>query len=50
MVKKEAIFIGGAIAIGIAIAGSLFLLYPDMMFRNSGLSSQTSGDEHASTY
>lgn len=38
MVKKEAIFIAGAIAIGIAAAGSLFMLFPDMMFKNTGFS------------
>jgi hypothetical protein len=37
---KEAIFIMGAIAAGVAIAGSLFLLYPDMMFQNTSLESQ----------
>lgn len=38
MAKKEAMFIAGAIAIGIAVAGSLFMLYPDMMFKNTGFS------------
>lgn len=37
---KEAIFIFGAIAAGVAIAGLLFLLYPDMTFRNTSLESQ----------
>jgi len=37
---KEAIFIIGAIAVGIAAAGSLFLMYPDLMLRNTGLNSQ----------
>jgi hypothetical protein len=37
---KEAIFIGGAIAVGVAVAASLFLLYPDMMFKNTSLESQ----------
>lgn len=37
---KEAIFIMGAIAAGVAVAGSLFLLYPDMMFQNTSLESQ----------
>ena len=37
---KEGIFIFGAIAAGIAIAGSLFLLYPDMMFQGTSLESQ----------
>jgi hypothetical protein len=37
---KEGIFIFGAIAAGIAIAGSLFLLYPDMMFQGTSLQSQ----------
>lgn len=38
MVKKEAIFIAGAIAIGIAVAGSLFMVFPDTMFKNTGFS------------
>lgn len=37
---KQAIFIVGAIAIGVAVAGSLFFLYPDLMLGNSGLNSQ----------
>lgn len=37
---KEMIFIFGAIAAGVAIAGSLFLLYPDMMFQGTSLESQ----------
>jgi hypothetical protein len=37
---KEAIFIMGAIAAGVAVAGSLFLIYPDMMFQNTNLESQ----------
>jgi hypothetical protein len=41
MAKKEAIFIVGAIVVGIAVAGSLFLLYPDLMFRNTSLDSQS---------
>jgi hypothetical protein len=38
---KEAIFIVGAIVAGVAVAGSLFLLYPDLMFRNTGFDSQS---------
>lgn len=38
---KEAIFIVGAIVVGVAVAGSLFLLYPDLMFRNTSLDSQS---------
>jgi hypothetical protein len=37
---KEAIFIFGAIAAGIAVAGSIFLLYPDLMFQNTGFETQ----------
>ncbi|HKZ61688.1 MAG TPA: hypothetical protein VJZ68_04635 [Nitrososphaera sp.] len=37
---KEANFIIGAIAVGIAAAGSLFLMYPGLMLRNPGLNSQ----------
>jgi hypothetical protein len=37
---KEMIFIFGAIAAGAAIAGSLFLLYPDMMFQGTNLETQ----------
>jgi len=45
MVKKEAIIIGGAIVIGVAVAGSLFMLYPDMMLRNTGFNLQSSGTD-----
>jgi hypothetical protein len=38
---KEAIFIVGAIVAGVAVARSLFLLYPDLMFRNTGFDSQS---------
>jgi|GEM_PF-6936538 len=41
MAKSEAIFIGGSIAIGAAILGVLFLLYPDFMFAPSASSSGT---------
>ncbi|MEP0824464.1 MAG: hypothetical protein HRF40_03175 [Nitrososphaera sp.] len=41
MAKTEAIFIGGSIAIGAAILGVLFLLYPDFMFAPSASSSGT---------
>lgn len=41
MVRMEAIFIIGAIAIGAGIGGGLFLLYPDMMFQNTGFSEQS---------
>jgi hypothetical protein len=37
---KEAIFIFGAIAAGVAVAGSLFLLFPDMMFKGTSLDAQ----------
>jgi hypothetical protein len=37
---KEAIFIIGAIAAGVAVAGSLFLLYPDVMFKGTSLDTQ----------
>ena len=37
---KETFIIIGAIAAGAAIAGSLFLLYPDMMFKGTSLDSQ----------
>jgi hypothetical protein len=37
---KEAIFIFGAIAAGVAVAGSLFLLFPDMMFKGTSLDTQ----------
>jgi hypothetical protein len=37
---KEAIFIMGAIAAGVAVAGSLFVLYPDLMFQNTSLETQ----------
>jgi hypothetical protein len=43
MVKKEAIFIAGAIIVGAAVAGSLFMFYPDMMFGQSSLSAQSGG-------
>ena len=45
MAKKEAIIIGSAIAVGIAVAGSLFMLYPDMLLRNTGLDTQTTGTD-----
>lgn len=45
MARKEAIIIGSAIVAGIAVAGSLFLLYPDMMLRNTGFETQTSGTD-----
>ena len=38
---KEAIFIVGAIVVGATVAGSLFLFYPDLMFRNTSLDSQS---------
>ena len=37
---KETIFIIGAIAAGVAVAGSLFLLYPDVMFKGTSLDTQ----------
>lgn len=37
---KEMVFIFGAIAGGIAIAASLFVLYPDSMFQGTSLESQ----------
>lgn len=40
---KEAIFIGGSIAIGAAILGALFLVYPDFMFGPSASSSGVTG-------
>lgn len=40
---KEAIFIGGSIALGAAILGALFLLYPDFMFGPSSSSSGVTG-------
>ncbi|MEW6605650.1 MAG: hypothetical protein AB1351_13315 [Thermoproteota archaeon] len=40
MAKSEAIFIGGSVAVGAAILGALFLLYPDFMFGPSASSSE----------
>jgi hypothetical protein len=37
---KETIIIMGAIAAGVAVAGSLFLLYADMMFKNTSFDTQ----------
>jgi hypothetical protein len=37
---KETIIIMGIIAAGVAIAGSLFLVFPDMMFKNTGFETQ----------
>jgi len=42
MAKKDAVFIVGAMAIGVAVSESPFLLYPDLMFKNSGFDSQSS--------
>jgi hypothetical protein len=44
MAKTEMFFIVGGIAAGVAIAGSLFLLYPDMMFKNTSFQAQQSGE------
>lgn len=37
---KEIIFVVAAIVAGVAVAGSLFLLYPDLMFQNTSFESQ----------
>lgn len=39
--RKKAVIIVGAIAVGVAVGWSLFLLYPDLMFRNIGFDSQS---------
>ena len=49
MVKADAIFIVGAIIVGAAIAGSLFLLYPEMMFGTSSFNSQNTGGAPTTT-
>jgi len=44
MAKNEIFFIVGGIAAGAVIAGSLFLLYPDMLFQNTSFQAQQSGE------
>ncbi|OLC87557.1 MAG: hypothetical protein AUJ08_00470 [Thaumarchaeota archaeon 13_1_40CM_3_50_5] len=41
MGKNESIFIISGIIAGVAVAGSLFLLYPDMMFKDTNLAQQS---------
>jgi hypothetical protein len=43
MGRNESIFIIGGIAAGVVVAGSLFLLYPDLMFKNTSFQAQQSG-------
>lgn len=45
MAKKEAIIIGSAIVIGVAVAGSLVVFYPNMMLRNTGFDTQSSSTD-----
>lgn len=41
MAKKDPVFIVGAMAIGVAVSESPFLLYPDLMFKSTGFDSQS---------
>ena len=40
MEKKESVLIITGIVAGVAVAGSLFLLYPDLMFKNTTFQAQ----------